>query len=141
MTKHAFKNIRGESAFSKACSYRDATLLKRERLRRRCFPINLRIFSDQRFYRPPVNNTCKSRLHYRVAVSKNFIKWQESTRDRVLYIIVAGQEARNITEKTSSDIFSRDFFEVFQKSVFAEHFWVSASDLCHVLDEVFRLHV
>ena len=94
LTRHILKNIRVEYTFSKTRSYRTATSLKRD------FDTGVFLWVyKQLFYRTPVINLCKSRLHYRVVVTKNFTNWQENICDRVLYIIVAGKKARNFSEK------------------------------------------
>ena len=64
--KADLKNIRGESTLSKTCSYRTSTSVKRDFAQ--VFPERLQTASLQ--------NNCeehvKNRLHYRVAVPKNF---------------------------------------------------------------------
>ena len=84
--KPDLKNIRGESTLSKTCSYRTPTSVKRDFTQ--VFPERLQTAQH-----------VKNRLHYRVAVPKNFTNWQENTRDRVLYIIVAGKKASIFTKK------------------------------------------
>ena len=71
-------------------------LVNCKRLRHRCFPVSLQTAFS------PVNNTCKSSLHYREncsTVPNNFTNWQENTRDRVLCIDFAGKKTRNFTLK------------------------------------------
>ena len=100
LTRHILKNIRVEYTFSKTRSYRTATSLKRD------FDTGVFLWVyKQLFYRTPVINLCKRRLHYTVVVTKNFTNWQENICDRILYIIVAGKKARNFSEKQFHEIY------------------------------------
>ena len=58
LTKHILKNISGESSFSKSCSYRNATSLKRD--------LDTGVFLQvckQLFYRTTVNKCVLKKLH------------------------------------------------------------------------------
>ena len=90
----------------------------KKKLRHRCFPVY--------FFRIPINSTCKSHVQNRVAASNSFTNSQENTSDRVPYTTIAGQKPRIITQKN----FIPYVCEVFQKSVFAEHFWIVVEFVC-----------
>ena len=100
--------LRGESTFSKTCSYRTARSLKRD--------FNTSVFLwvwKQLFYRTPVKSTWESILHYKVAVPKNFKNRQKKVNSFILSFRVRSPAILLIKYvnfmKFSRKIFSQNF--------------------------------